>query len=59
VTAFCYERARDQGTLGSIAIAIVEPLGGRGEQSLGRRLASHARGHLGSVSRDRALGKGA
>jgi hypothetical protein len=24
----CYERTRDQGTLGSIAIAIVEPLGG-------------------------------
>jgi hypothetical protein len=27
-TALCYERTRDQGTLGSIAIAIVEPLGG-------------------------------
>jgi hypothetical protein len=26
---YCYERTRDQGTLGSIAIAIVEPLGGR------------------------------
>jgi hypothetical protein len=26
--AWCYERTRDQGTLGSIAIAIVEPLGG-------------------------------
>jgi hypothetical protein len=26
--AGCYERTRDQGTLGSIAIAIVEPLGG-------------------------------
>jgi hypothetical protein len=26
--ALCYERTRDQGTLGSIAIAIVEPLGG-------------------------------
>jgi hypothetical protein len=25
---WCYERTRDQGTLGSIAIAIVEPLGG-------------------------------
>jgi hypothetical protein len=24
----CYERTRDQGTLGSIAIAIIEPLGG-------------------------------
>jgi hypothetical protein len=24
----CYERTRDQGTLGSIAVAIVEPLGG-------------------------------
>jgi hypothetical protein len=28
VRALCYERTRDQGTLGSIAIAIVEPLGG-------------------------------
>jgi hypothetical protein len=27
-TIECYERTRDQGTLGSIAIAIVEPLGG-------------------------------
>jgi hypothetical protein len=27
-TLMCYERTRDQGTLGSIAIAIVEPLGG-------------------------------
>jgi hypothetical protein len=25
---YCYERTRDQGTLGSIAVAIVEPLGG-------------------------------
>jgi hypothetical protein len=55
----CYERARDQGTLGSIAIAIVEPLGGGEGQRFGRHLANHARGHLGSVSRDGALGRGA
>jgi hypothetical protein len=28
LVATCYERTRDQGTLGSIAIAIIEPLGG-------------------------------
>jgi hypothetical protein len=32
--AFCYERTRDQGTLGSIAIAIVEPLGEKERERL-------------------------
>jgi hypothetical protein len=55
----CYERTRDQGTLGSIAIAIVEPLGGRGrERTLGEHLTGN-RNYLGLVSRDGALGKGA
>jgi hypothetical protein len=53
----CYERTRDQGTLGSIAIAIVEPLGGH----LFMYLVGHVRSYLGvevhqPTSRDGSLG---
>jgi hypothetical protein len=55
--ARCYERTRDQGTLGSIAIAIVEPLGGH----LFMYLIGYVGSHLGvemhqPTSRDRSLG---
>jgi hypothetical protein len=59
IEELCYERIHDQGTLGSIAIAIVEPLGGKGGGACAGILLAVPWGHTGSVSRDRALDEGA